>query len=73
MEPNFKPPCKLRHYTKSDILECLDKLSNNNAMAIESAHARPDDNGEIHLVFVGDSRIRQHYYAFLEVLIFMIY
>lgn len=59
--------CKLHRYNKNDVTNCIDALSSRsteNRSGVSSNGNRPEP---IHLAFVGDSRIRQHFYDFIEV------
>jgi hypothetical protein len=51
------------HFTPKDIVSCFDdRLRNNN-----NSNRVVDDEKWLHFAFIGDSRIRQHFYNFLKV------
>lgn len=50
----------LREYTTEDVVRCLDSMA-------EQRNWRP-----IHIAFIGDSTIRQHFFSFLQASIFLI-
>jgi hypothetical protein len=53
----------VKWYGKRDTAECLDAISGGRMMDGNTASPRKF----LHFVFLGDSRIRQHFYNFLKV------
>lgn len=64
MKP-YLSSCRLKQYGKSETIQCFDQLSNKFRTVREPDD--DDDYGEIHVAFIGDSRIRQFYLQFLSV------
>ncbi|XP_046641005.1 N-acetylneuraminate 9-O-acetyltransferase-like [Daphnia pulicaria] len=56
--------CQVKWYGKRDTAECLDAISGGRMMDGNTASPRKF----LHFVFLGDSRIRQHFYNFLKLI-----
>lgn len=61
--------CRLVHYTTERFVKCIGSLSQIHARNLlrQSNNSRTS-SGELHLAFVGDSRVRQHFYSVLKVI-----
>lgn len=63
--------CRLLNYTVKKVVSCFDALYQEH-IRLNSLHQRNvnEDPTMLHFVFIGDSRIRQQYYNFLQVSLF---
>jgi len=52
--------CGVKRYQVENVADCLDQM----------ALLEPYRNRQLHFAFIGDSRIRQQFYGFLEVTIY---
>ena len=61
--------CALLHYMARGIVTCLDTVNNqdNNSSSSSIHHCSPENKGLLHIVFMGDSRIRQQFLNFIKV------
>ncbi len=60
--------CEILKYTVETVVKCFDVLYKEHAVS-ESAYSMDnfEEATDLHFVFMGDSRIRQQYYNFLQV------
>ncbi len=64
------PPCRLNRYSQTETVQCFNILLDNLRLKKEAGDIKlaDGDTGEIQMVFVGDSRIRQLYYERAKVM-----
>lgn len=66
-----QPSCRLLNYTKDIAVKCFDLLSEeqNNQVHVKVINYFATDFTNFHLIFIGDSRIRQQFFNFLKVML----
>ena len=62
-------------HTRRDLAVCIDKLSSSSTSSAEKISSNPFNGKKsaVHLVFIGDSRIRQHFLNFFKVIQILLY
>jgi hypothetical protein len=60
--------CEILKYTVERVVKCFDSLFKEHILS-QSAYSMDNlkEHTDLHFVFIGDSRIRQQYYNFLQV------
>lgn len=65
-----KEGCQFRYFTKPELVECLDNYRIRRlrdwSKILNTTQQRPT-NRPLHIAFVGDSRVRQHFFSLLQV------
>ena len=72
--PHSGSQCRLEKYTKERVVQCLDSITANRHPISSAANnnSRSSEKPLLRFIFMGDSRMRQHFVNFLKVCIFFI-